>query len=164
MTHRRCPRRPSPTSFADVPRRRLVVTARQPSPTSFADVPRCRLVVTARRPSPTSFADVSRHRLVVTARRPSPTSFADAPRRCVIVITRRPSPTSLVAVELQASCPHRRPDNAIRHRPDFLSKAKSRFNILLNILQYPYIAIMFLRAVLSIFALQTIFRIPEQLC
>jgi hypothetical protein len=38
----------------------------------------------------------------------------------------------------------RRPDNAIRHRPDFLSKAKSCFNILLNILQSPYIAIMFL--------------------
>ena len=37
----------------------------------------------------------------------------------------------------------RRPDNAIRHRPDFLSKAKSRFNILLNILQFSYIAIMF---------------------
>ena len=58
----------------------------------------------------------------------------------------------------QASCPRRRPDNAIRHRPNFLSKAKSRFNILLNILQSPYITIMFLRAVFSIFALQTIFE------
>ena len=37
----------------------------------------------------------------------------------------------------------RRLDNAIRRRPDFLSKAKSHFNILLNILQSPYIAIMF---------------------
>ena len=55
-----------------------------------------------------------------------------------------------------------RPDNVIRRRPDFLSKAKSRFNILLNILQYPYIAIMFLRTVFSMFALQTIFRTPEQ--
>ena len=51
-----------------------------------------------------------------------------------------------------------RPDNVIRRRSDFLSKAKSRFNILLNILQSPYIAIMFLRAVFSIFALQTIFE------
>ena len=54
-----------------------------------------------------------------------------------------------------------RPDNAIRRRPDTPSKAKSRFNILLNILQSPYIAIMFLRTVFSIFALQTIFRTPE---
>ena len=38
----------------------------------------------------------------------------------------------------------RRPDNAIRRRPDVLSKAKSRFNIFLNILQSSYIAIMFL--------------------
>ena len=52
----------------------------------------------------------------------------------------------------------RRPDNAIRHRSDAPSKAKSCFNILLNILQSPYIAIMFLRAVFSIFALQTIFE------
>ena len=37
----------------------------------------------------------------------------------------------------------RRPDNAIRRRPDVLSKAKSRFNIFLNILQSSYIAIMF---------------------
>jgi len=105
-THRCCPHQPSSTTC-----RRC---SRQPSSTSFADVPRRRLVVTAQRPLPTSFADVSRHRLVVTARRPSPTSFADAPRRCLVVITRRPSPTSLVAVELQASCPRRRPDNAIR--------------------------------------------------
>ena len=164
MTRRRCPRRPSPTSFADVPRRRLIVTARWPSPTSFVDVPRCRLVVTARRPSPTSFTDVSRRRLVVTARQPSLTSFVDGPRRCFVVITRRPSPTSLVVVELQASCPCRQPDNAIRRRPDILSKAKSRFNIFLNILQSLYIAIIFLRAVFSIFALQMIFRTPKQSC
>jgi len=46
----------------------------------------------------------------------------------------------------------------------FLSKAKSRFNILLNILQSSYIAIMFLRTIFSIFALQPIFRTPEQSC
>ena len=51
----------------------------------------------------------------------------------------------------------RRPDNAIRRRPDILSKVKSRFHIFLNILQSSYIAIMFLRAVFSMFALQTIF-------
>ena len=51
----------------------------------------------------------------------------------------------------------RHPDNTIHRRPDAPSKAKSRFNILLNILQSPYIAIMFLRAVFSMFALQTIF-------
>ena len=70
-------------------------------------------------------------------------------------------------------------DNAIRRRLDFLFKAKSCFNILLNILQSSYIAIMFLRAVFSMFALQTIFfhvyhlkddiqlslrQIPEQSC
>ena len=60
MTHRRCPRWPSPTSFVDVPRRRLVITARRPSPTSFTDVPRRRLIVTTQRPSPTSFIDVPR--------------------------------------------------------------------------------------------------------
>ena len=64
----------------------------------------------------------------------------------------------------QASCPRRRPDNAIRHRPDVLSKAKSCFNILLNILQSPYIAIIFLQAVFSMFALQMIFRTPKQSC
>ena len=42
-------------------------------------------------------------------------------------------------------------------RLNVLSKAKSRFNILLNILQSSYIVIMFLRAVFSKFALQTIF-------
>ena len=51
----------------------------------------------------------------------------------------------------------RRPDNAICRRPDVLSKAKSRFNILLNILQSSYIAMMFLRTVFSIFVHQTIF-------
>ena len=54
--------------------------------------------------------------------------------------------------------------NAIRRLLDFLSKVKSRFNILLNILQSLYIAMMFLRTVFFIFALQTIFRIPEQSC
>ena len=48
-------------------------------------------------------------------------------------------------------------DNTIRRRPDTPSKAKSRFNILLSILQSLYIAIMFLQAVFSMFALQTIF-------
>ena len=38
-----------------------------------------------------------------------------------------------------------------------VNQAKSRFNILLNILQPPYIAAMFLRAVFSMFALQMIF-------
>ena len=56
----------------------------------------------------------------------------------------------------------RQPDNAIRHRPDILSKAKPRFNILLNILRSSYIVIMFLRTVFSIFALQTIFRTLKQ--
>ena len=51
----------------------------------------------------------------------------------------------------------RQPDNAIRRRPDVLSQAKSRFNIFLNILQSSYIAIMFLRAVFSMFALKMIF-------
>ena len=67
---------------------------------------------------------------------------------------RSPSPTTRRPPVVRRQ---RRPDNAIRRRPDFLSKAKSRFNILLNILQSPYIAMMFLRAVLSMFALQTIF-------
>ena len=49
-------------------------------------------------------------------------------------------------------------------RPDVLSKAKSCFNILLNILQSSYIAMMFLRAVFSMFALQMIFRTPKQSC
>ena len=44
-----------------------------------------------------------------------------------------------------------------RRRPDVLSKAKSRFNIFLNIPQPSYIPMMFLRAVLSMFVLQTIF-------
>ena len=56
------------------------------------------------------------------------------------------------------------PDNAIRRRPDILSKAKSCFNIFLNILPSSYITIMFLRAVFSMFALQMIFRTPEQSC
>ena len=56
----------------------------------------------------------------------------------------------------------RRPDNAIRRRPDALSKAKSRFNILLNILQSPYIAIIFLQTVFSMFTLQMIFQTLEQ--
>ena len=51
----------------------------------------------------------------------------------------------------------RRPDNAVLRRLDSLSKAKSRFNIFLSILQSSYITIMFLRAIFSIFALQTIF-------
>ena len=38
-----------------------------------------------------------------------------------------------------------------------MSKAKSYFNILLNILKSSYIAIIFLRAVFSMFGLQTIF-------
>ena len=38
----------------------------------------------------------------------------------------------------------RRPDNAICHQPDAMSKAKSRFNIFLNILWSPYIAATFL--------------------
>ena len=59
-----------------------------------------------------------------------------------------------------ARCQHR-PDNAIRRRPDVLSKAKSRFDIFLNILQSSYIAIMFLRAVFSIFALQMFFEPPN---
>ena len=51
----------------------------------------------------------------------------------------------------------RQPDNAIRHQSDVLSKAKSRFNIFLNIPQPSYISMMFLRAVFSMFILQTIF-------
>ena len=42
--------------------------------------------------------------------------------------------TDAASVLRQASCQHRRPDSAIRRRPDFLSKAKSCFNIFLNIL------------------------------
>ena len=51
----------------------------------------------------------------------------------------------------------RRPDNAIRRRLDFMSKAKSCFNILLNILQPSYIVVIFLRTVFSIIILQTAF-------
>ena len=73
----------------------------------------------------------------------------------------------------------RRPDNAIHRRPDVLSKAKSHFNIFLNIPQPSYISMMFLRAVFSVFVLQIIFfhiyylkhniqlslrQIPEQSC
>ena len=50
-----------------------------------------------------------------------------------------------------------RPDNTIRRRPDAPSKAKSHFNIFLNILQSPYITMMFLQTVFSMFALQMIF-------
>ena len=72
---------------------------------------------------------------------------------------RSPSPTT----HLPPGARHQRqPDNTICHRPDAPSKAKSRFNILLNILQSPYITMMFLRTVFSIFALQTIFRTIEQ--
>ena len=63
---------PSSTTRCRCPRRRLAAAAlgglhQQPSPTSFADVPRRRLIVTARRPSPTSFADVPRRRLATAA-------------------------------------------------------------------------------------------------
>ena len=57
--------------------------------------------------------------------------------------------------------PPRSPSSTIHRlvpcQPDILSIAKSRFNIYLNILQSLYIAIIFLQAVFSIFALQTIF-------
>ena len=43
-------------------------------------------------------------------------------------------------------------------------KLSHSFNILLNIIQSSYIAIMFLRAVFSIFALQMIFQTPKQSC
>ena len=55
----------------------------------------------------------------------------------------------------------RRSDNAIRRQPDFLSKAKSRFNIFLNILQSPSIAMMFLQTILSMFALSKRFFEPS---
>ena len=50
-----------------------------------------------------------------------------------------------------------RSDNVIRHRTDVLSKAKSCFNIFLNIPQPSCISMMFLRAIFSIFIHQTIF-------